>query len=606
MVTKIPDSWKYNEELEMLFLFYQCADELTSVNTNDTYMVPLHNSMTLTYEISSIYNALEGYGLLERYYAKYINVIINEFLECLKDDKILKGAFGQRLDSIVKGFEEAKLNPKLLKRWINQVHQSCDIIKYIEQYRQIIIDSIISSNNKKDLITCSKRYFSSLIFIGYTREFLFEMTKIFFQGKISNKNQIIEFLNLLDCEDKRWEFLILLDLNSIDYLDSISDNLVLSRHIKKIDVEKERKELCEDINVAELYREYDKMFHNKKVHQKISIVKYITYSLDQYSAIEDFDDHINFIQSFSIYFKHHHLYRQVFEVLVKGNNGKYSKVSTSKKLLKRPYVKQEDIDLRIENILRANSLSREAFQSLTMAITMHSEALDSQNLNTLIRSLWTALETLFSNLGTNEEKINVIESTLAIIQKTYILKILRSTYKQILNSCEKEELKELKIETFPKFIEYFSCNEAESMKPLYNIIGNNVLLRTRIFNLRKEICDGYKIIEFLNKHETRIRWQLQRIYRTRNIATHLGMEMPYSSIIVNHLHNYFDFVVNYIVCKVCNGDYVSNISSIVFEARNDNRIHIESLKSNLKLSKATYKNYLFGPDMRLIEYEFET
>jgi len=71
------------------------------------------------------------------------------------------------------------------------------------------------------------------------------------------------------------------------------------------------------------------------------------------------------------------------------------------------------------------------------------------------------------------------------------------------------------------------------------------------------------------------------------------------------LHNYFDYIVNYILCKSENNDFVSSISSIVFEAKNDNRIHLELLKGKSDLSSENYKELLFGPDKNLINYGFE-
>lgn len=609
MITKVPETWQYNQEMEMLFIFYQCVDELTSEHTKDTYALPLHNSMTLSYEMNEISSDLQQFGMTENYYNKYVIVIIDEFLDNLKNDKILKNSIGQRLDSITKGFEEAKTNPNLLKRWVNQLHQSCNIDKYLELYKIEIINLVVNSKDKTVLIECIKRYFTSLIFVGYTREYLYVTSKRFFcnyNKTIDNKLLIKDFLDTFDCRSKKFEFLVLLDLNSIDYIDGISKNLVISKRIKKINIEEEKAELLKDNNVEGLYKQYYDLSKNANKHQKISIVKYEVNSMDQYIAIDEFNTHLNIIQSFSIYFKHHRLYKQIFQILLKGDGDQYVPINIPSKMLKRPYIQQENIDFRIRKILKGESLSHEAFTSLTNAITMHSEALDSENVNTLIKSLWTSLESLFSNVGTSEVKINVIDSAVAIIQKTYFLKIMSSLYSQVLESISKEDVIELNIDTFVKFIEYFSAHNASSMRPLYGKLGNNLLLRTRIFRLRNDLNDGQKILKYLENHEIKIRYQLLRIQRTRNIATHLGVEMYYSNVIINHLHNYFDLMCNYLICKICNGDYVSNIAAVVFEARNDYNIHKEKLKTGELLSIENYSSYFFGPDVRLINYELES
>lgn len=274
---------------------------------------------------------------------------------------------------------------------------------------------------------------------------------------------------------------------------------------------------------------------------------------------------------------------------------------------KRPFISQNIIDSRIENILNAKSMGYSALNSIALAVAMHAEALDSRNTTTLLRTFWTALETLFSNPSLNSIKENVINSVCPIIQKTYLLKVLRIIYSQLLAATDTTRLSELGIVSFSTFVEYYASFEANSdeMKNIYGLLSNNPLLRTRLFEERNILKTGNSIGELLDKHAEKIQWQLKRLYRIRNIATHLGTEISGSDIAVNHLHNYFDYVVNYMLCKSESGDWISNISAVVFEAQNDNRIHREMLKNTSLLSKNTYMDFLFGPDLRLMSYQFE-
>lgn len=191
----------------------------------------------------------------------------------------------------------------------------------------------------------------------------------------------------------------------------------------------------------------------------------------------------------------------------------------------------------------------------------------------------------------------MINSVLPIIQKTYILKLLRLLYSQVTDAIETTELNSSGISSFQEFVRYFASYEAGStqMKKLYQCLSNNPLLRSRLFSMRKDMTDGASISNLLSKHQLRVEWQLRRLYRIRNIATHLGQEIDGASIAVNHLHNYFDYAVNFILCKSENGDYIASISTVVFEAKNDNKIHQESLKENNKLNSSNYIEYLFGP-----------
>ena len=145
---------------------------------------------------------------------------------------------------------------------------------------------------------------------------------------------------------------------------------------------------------------------------------------------------------------------------------------------------------------------------------MHAEALDSQNTSTLLRTFWTALENLFSApAATNKNRENVINSIIAIIQKTYILKLLRELYSQLNSAISAETMVALGINTFELFVEYFSKYDAGSaqMKIVYAQLSNNPLLRSRLFNTREKLKSGASIQELLNAHKTKITWQLKRL-----------------------------------------------------------------------------------------------
>lgn len=277
------------------------------------------------------------------------------------------------------------------------------------------------------------------------------------------------------------------------------------------------------------------------------------------------------------------------------------------KLQKRPFVNQDMIDMRISNLLNAKSMGEASFYSLTRAIEMHSEAFDSRNTLTLFRTFWTALETLFANYSSNGVRDNVINSVLPIIQKTYLLKVLRGLYAQLEEAVPSAELTKHEIVDFVSFVEFFAMHgqNSEEMKSIYLLLAHNPLLRSRLYNIRKCLSNGKNISVYLESHKQRIEWQLKRLHRIRNIATHLGTEIKGIEIALNHLHNYFDYVVNFMLCKSENGDYIESTSAVVFEAKNDNKIHYELLKTGEELSQDNFQTYLFGPDPYLIAYKFE-
>ena len=610
MINAVPSNWEYSDSLEMLYLFYQCTDELLSEATPDTYALPQHNVVTLLREIEEVFELIDNHNMLDEYYAKYIPPIIEEFIDQTEKDYIFKKIVGDRLFSIRTGFEEAKTTHAHLSGWISVFKQACSMRKYREMYEKEIVRLITTTTEKQKLITCTTNYFITLSHIGYSREYLYTTAKRFFNNDaniISSSNQIKSFLHLFTCKREEYEFLILMDIDSIEYMDSISDNLVFSSQIERIDIEKERTEIEKDYAGKKLFQEYDRRINHKGVHEKIAIVRFKDRELDPYVAAIRFTDYIRFIQTFSRYFKHFYFSKQVFLILQKCTDVRYREVRLPNKLQKRPFVNQDVIDMRISNLLNAKSMGEASFYSLTRAIEMHSEAFDSRNTLTLFRTFWTALETLFADYTNTGVRDNVINSVLPIIQKTYLLKVLRGLYSQIEEAVSSTELAKHKIVDFISFVEFFAMygQDSTEMKSIYLLLARNPLLRSRLYNIRKCLSNGKDISIYLDTHKQRIEWQLKRLYRIRNIATHLGTEVKGIEIALNHLHNYFDYVVNFMLCKSENGDYIESTSAVVFEAKNDNKIHHELLKTGGELSHDNFKTYLFGPDPYLIAYKFE-
>jgi len=196
MINEVPRNWEYTEQLEMLFLFYQYAEELLSEITSDTYSLPVHNTITLTFEIEYIYDLLRKYNLVKDYYCKYIPVIIDELIESIEEDSILKNELGARRASIITGFCESKANHILLQRWLSLFQQACSHIRYVSLYQVEIIKLITETKNKKDLYKCTKVFFTSLANSGFSREFLFHSIKRFFSNDkvvIRRPEQIEDF-----------------------------------------------------------------------------------------------------------------------------------------------------------------------------------------------------------------------------------------------------------------------------------------------------------------------------------------------------------------------------------------------------------------------------
>ena len=178
MIYTVPSNWKYDESIEMLYLFYQKTDELLSQVSPITYSLPLHNVMTLVKEMDQVFDLLNEYGMISEYYSKYIVPILEEFLSQTEEDYVLKKILGNRLFNIRTGFTESLRDHTHLKEWINVLKQACTLTKYREAYREEISHLIMHTHDKNKLLLATERYFTCLVDMGYSREYLYTSLNI--------------------------------------------------------------------------------------------------------------------------------------------------------------------------------------------------------------------------------------------------------------------------------------------------------------------------------------------------------------------------------------------------------------------------------------------
>ena len=604
MVNKIPTSWQYTDDMENLYLFYQASEEMLSFSSPDSYRLTVHTPITLCMEAKKIYSILRSSNQINDYYKQYINPIIEELIYSIQQDTIIKAELGVRLESITTGLTTALENHTLLNRWINLIMKSCSFEKYISKCREIIIECISSNTEKKKLLFYTNSYYVSLINSGYNPEYLYQTVIRFFDNrnrKITSNSQIVNFLNIFTRDEREYELYLVADTYLIDTFIDINPKFKSFISTSKLDEEVIKADLPKSGALKAFYDNYC-----QSNRDRISMLSYKARALDPYSALEEVETYFNLLQIFTGYFKHKSEQKIYFDVVQKDGS-RYYPIKLRKITPNRPFTDEPVINRRISKILEAESVSHYTMQSLLSALDMHLDAINCKNDETMLRTFWTATEALFFDPSATGEREAATYALSHILDKTYLLKVLRTIYAQIQTAISAEKLETIGIDSFLHFIEFFSAYTPDSIdfKKLTTLLSSHPLLRSRVYNLRKELNDSKHIREKLSTHSKRVFWQIMRIYRTRNLSTHAGLSMPYIKDILFNLHNYFDYVINYIICKIENDEYISNISTIVFEARTDNQIYMEKLKENQELSKENCLYLLFGPDKDMILYDFE-
>lgn len=195
-------------------------------------------------------------------------------------------------------------------------------------------------------------------------------------------------------------------------------------------------------------------------------------------------------------------------------------------------------------------LDKKDCDQINSCLQYHKLALRSDSEELRLVNLWISLESLF--LGGEESIIKRICEFVPRIDTTgYIYGLLLALSKSIdklwkdsdtqniLNHLEKSNKYQLKPYDLLKIL--LSEEDSEVLKLFTEIIKNNPLLIFRIERLWFNVY-GYpeRLAKSLEEHCERVEWQVQRIYRARNLIMHTGACPRGTRILIQHLHNYLN------------------------------------------------------------------
>jgi hypothetical protein len=234
--------------------------------------------------------------------------------------------------------------------------------------------------------------------------------------------------------------------------------------------------------------------------------------------------------------------------------------------------------LRENGYLDRKSFSKEKcphrIRSLFSAFELHSSALRSNNINNQLLNLWTALEVIIPvERNGSFSKINQICNTLSSVLGIYYWKSLLIQFSHDINSICGEDFQSF-IEVIPARQNYQKLALLLSL-PEYNDVF--VALKDKLINYPvlvyrlsyySGILKDFKVFQSVyENHILKLRSQIMRVYRCRNVIIHDGKSVRYIELIVQNLHFYFDSLVDAIYARSCNG--ITDIDAILIQISQD-------------------------------------
>ena len=594
MLPPVLTKWKINKVTENILFFAQMVEELLFNFSPDEYKLQALNSRILCEEAL---RALVDVNEAEKSDGEAFRPVIEELGACLLSDpavgELLPGTRSefvtnlQRADSVHDLKTQLTLLNKILKE------------SYLQKTRQLLKEFVIF-NDREKITQLTRNLLAELIDVGFSSEFIFfENKNYFFEGKVP---EIIDSITALEgfferfpARKKNWTviFRVGKDLKRIR---NFSPDVEVS-----ISVEKPKLDLPDKSDNVDLFLVKNYKLPNYLIFKNIS-------AFDPFSARQLAEEHLWIIDSFVRY----HVHRKQFEwssaAFVQDTEKSVAGVfgRPVPPVLKRPDQGPGPLFnfmAETASTVFAETLDGASSQRLFRAFQRHEVATRSSIPECQLLELWSAIEILFSTDSCRPAKMSRITDALfpyaikgfAAKQAADLVKSIRiansDEANRILNSVEYGH------NPIEKCLLLLTTEEnRDNRKRLLFALGNHVLLKNRILHLAQSFSTADAALHTINSYREKVAWQIQRIFRCRNLILLSGETVPGVNILVENLHSYLDRVMEVLVEEISRKRGGTTIDEIHLDVSLKSQAHLKILQDHLEshCTKENFKLLLFG------------
>lgn len=584
MKFKRTDHWTNKSNQEGLLFFAQILDEALFDFTLDTFKPKALNLRLLCIEALQTIDNIKK-GIIKR---PNLKSIIEELLWIINGDAVARIIFDNKLVVIVDKIKANENNLTELKAVIVHLYHQLDQRKYLEKIKELLID-LVPINKEKEKIYClSKIYLTELINYGYLPGFIYYQVNLHFFNRNNSVTETTpkEFFELFNFTTQKFKIIFRTD-------EVLKDFKVISKNLNFT--------IRKTLNIPNLTSTAKSFIKNKPSNEVFFIFDDVEATNEvaaRYYAELPLERIANL---FSFY---HHKEKPSINknaLVIDKNNNFLLLEKPIKSIIKKEDIKPQEAIKKVKDIFETVDLPIDTIIRITKAIDIHSIALETDEIENKLLNLWTAIETSIpKDVDCNQDRIIQIMKGLMPFQCVqYIQQIIKQTIddfyyynKRLSTEIFKTVLTSQAENRWNTVLALISTKENESIRNnIYAQLNDFPLLRYRIFSINKFFQTGKQLKKKIKDHTQNVEWQIQRIYRIRNLIVHSG-EMPsYGNILVENIHNYFDNLINYVIdnakekniksikegiiaCELEFENFMNNISLI-----GDNEINLSNYKS---------------------------
>ncbi len=558
------EKWNDIQSCKNLLFFSQLVNELLFDYSIPSNRVSTLNSHFLCLDALNAIIGIEENGIPEG----NLKPIVEELHSALLVDPIFKTSANSPLYYFMK-YENNKyrisnkvseLNYDDMKKAVHSIYTLFfQDEKYYNSIKERIIEIIMNNDAslQMDLFRLVKSLLTELINLGYTPQYIYYVMDInYWNSKVNieTPERIDLFFDAFDLIKKKYKVAFIVDNNKFDKF---------AKFIDDIEVTSELERITNSHNESQFLR--------IKRNQSFIIIE--KSALDFYGAAIQARNMLSF--NISIFRLNNHEYRYNINTLKCGvyDENEFYRIPSPKSATshkKMPSDKQ--IKDNMNNIYEALRVAIEKKNydipdRIIKAIEFHSHSLDSISKENQLLDFWAIFESVLNISNKHiSDRINQVCSYLVPVLKCkYIYSLFEQLSSDIKTYSEDEynlivgnETENKKI--IQKVFEFAVLEEKKSDREKFiRKCDDFPLLQERISYYSNTLYNPKAVNSFLEKHAIRVKWQIMRIYRNRNLIIHNGDSMPYLNLLIENLHSYVDEFIEYVIHSVKNGHTIESM-----------------------------------------------
>lgn len=568
------DNWADINKCKNLLFFAQLVNELLFDYSIPSNRISTLNTHYLCYDAISTIHSIDYHGVPEG----TLKPIMKELYVSLSKDVVFSLCGESPLKYFVKYQKENyryttntdELNYDEAKKVVFAINKKyfCGSW-YISELKSKIRDIIIENKeeSQQNLFRLTKSMLTELINAGYSTKYIYEQTNRCFynrQKEINSPEEINTFLNTFDFKDQEFSVIFIVNKQQI-LIQSIDNNMD-----------------CLNTFPARTTTLMEKKFLQKEPEEKYLILKVKEY--DPYVAAEYGEKMLDNNAAFYKMYDHNYKFNiNSVRCGVYDESNYFTLIEESKSAVQRVKTPSKEqirenmntVEEALKSVANNNHLNE--FFALLNAASFHSLSLDSASEQNQLLDLWSIFETILdiSNKHTNDRIQQICMYLVPILKRRYIYSLFLQLandiknysvekYNEITNSNMKE------FETVKSICNFIILEEHKHERDAFLSSCNDFpLLKERIEYYNQMLSTPYKVYQFVEKHSERVRWQIMRIYRNRNLIIHNGESMPYLKLLIENLHSYVDDFLNYTVFSLSKGNSLGSMCQELFSKECD-------------------------------------